>query len=279
MTDCLDPMAPTDEELIRNALDGKTLSDESQQHMASCPICKQRVAFYTGANAFLTSNLYRSQCPHPAELADYCTPISFKFLSADARTQIGEHVHNCPLCSAEIVTLRRDLAATDLFPESETHVRATVQSFSAPATVRRLVATLQKQRPQLVTRSAMNGADGNTASDTSWPKHYKADMLDISLHLSRGSNGEIMLLGLFTSTDPNQDIEAFEGCSVDLYTHPIIQEERAQQNGHAAKPLLSTNVDDLGNIVFKAVPPGVYTMLVHLPEAELSIEGINIDHT
>ncbi len=278
MTDCLDPMAPTDEEMIRYVLDGEPLSDESQHHMASCPICKQRAALYTGANAFLTSNLYRSQCPTPAELADYCTPISFKFLSADARTQISEHIHTCPLCSAEVATLRRDLASNDLFPVSEPPVRTPVHTFSAPATVRRLVATLQTQRPQLVTRSAMNGADGNATSDTNWPKHYKADALDISLHLSRGSNGEIMLLGLFTSTDPHQDIEAYEGCLVDLYTHSIAQEQQAQQNGRVAKPLLSTHVDDLGNIVFKAVPPGVYTMLVHLPDAELSIEGINIDH-
>jgi len=278
MTDCLDPMAPTDEELMRYALDGEPLSEEAQKHLDSCPICKQRVALYTGANAFLTSNLYRSQCPTPTKLANYCTPISFNLLSANERIQITQHITICPLCSAEIATLRRDLASTDLFPESEPPVRATVHSFSAPATVRRLVATLQTQRPQLVTRSAMNGANGNTTSDASWPKHYKADTLDISLHLSRGSSGENILLGLFTSTAPNQDIEAFEGCLVDLYTHPIAPEEQARHNGRIAKPLLSTHVDDLGNIVFKAVPLGVYIMLVHLPDTELTIEGINIDH-
>ncbi len=279
MTDCLDQMAPTNEELMRYTLDGDPLSDESQKHLDSCSICKQRATLYTGANAFLTSNLYRSQCPTPAKLADYCTPISFNFLAADERMQIAEHSSICPLCSDEIATLRRDLASTDLFPESEPSVLAAIQPFSSQATIRRLVATLQTQRPQLVTRSTTDESDGNTTSDTSWPKHYKADTLDISLHLSRGSNGEILLLGLFTSTDPTQDIEAFEGCVVDLYTHPIMQEERARQNGHGAKPLLSTLVDDLGNIVFKAVPNGIYTMLVHLPDANLSIEGINIDHT
>ena len=276
MTDCLNPMAPTDEELMRYALDGESLSNAAQKHLDSCPICKQRITLYTGANTFLTSNLYRSQCPTPMKLTNYCTPISFNLLSADERIQITEHIIICPLCSTEIATLRHDLTSIDLFPESELPVRATVQSFSAPATVRRLVATLQTQRPQLVTRSAMNGADGNTTNDASWPKHYKADTLDISLHLSRGSNGDIMLLGLFTSTDPNQDIEAFEGCLVDLYTHPIAQEEQARHNGRIAKPLLSTHIDDLGNIVFKTVPPGVYMMLTHLPDAELTIEGINI---
>ncbi|GAC1427135.1 MAG: hypothetical protein PVS3B3_28770 [Ktedonobacteraceae bacterium] len=279
MTDCLDPMAPTDEELMRYALDGEPLSDEIQKHLASCPICKRHSALYTGTNVFLTSNLYRSQCPTPAKLADYCTPISFKLLSADARRKIAEHLNICPLCSAEIATLRRDLASIDLFPESEPSILATVQSFSAQATVRRLVATLQTQRPQLVTRGTMNGADSNTTSDTRWPKHYKADTLDISLHLSRGSNGEIILLGLFTSTDSQQDIETFEGCVVDLYTQPVAQEEQVRPNGRVATPLLSTYVDDLGNIVFKAVPIGIYTMLVQLPDAELTIESINIDHT
>ena len=279
MTDCLDPMAPTDDELMRYALDGEPLSEESQKHLDSCPTCKHRVALYTGVNTFLTSSLYRSECPTPTQLANFCTPISLGFLPENERRQIAEHINVCPLCSAEIETLRRDLAATDLFPESEPSVLATVQSFSAPATVRRLVATLQTQRPQLVTRNIPNGGDANTASESTWPKHYKAESLDISLHLSRGSNGEIMLLGLFTSTDPNQDIEAFEGCAVDLYTYPITQKEQSQHNGHVAQPLLSTYIDDLGNIVFKAIPPGVYTMLVHLPDTELSIEGIKIDHT
>ncbi len=276
MTDCLDPMAPIDEDLMRYTLDGEPLSAETQKHLDFCPICKQRAALYTGANTFLTASLYRSQCPPPFTLANYCTPISFNLLSDDMRIQITEHLTICPLCSTEIETLRRDLASTDLFPESEPPIRATVHTFSAPATVRRLVATLQTQRPQLVTRSAMNGTDGNTTSDASWPKHYKADILDISLHLSRGSNGEIILLGLFTSTDPKQGIEVFEDCVVDLYTHP---EERVRQNGHMAKPLLSTRIDDLGNIVFKAVPLGIYMMLVHLPDAELTIENINIDHS
>jgi hypothetical protein len=272
-------MAPTEEELMRYALDGEPPSDEAQEHLTSCPTCMQRAALYTGANIFLTSSLYRSQCPSPSTLANYCTPISYNLLSSDTRMQVAEHIAVCPLCSTEVATLRHDLASTDLFPERESVGRATVHTFSAPATVRRLVATLQTQRPQLVTRSSTNEAGGNTASDASWPKHYKADTLDVSLHLSRGSNGDIMLLGLFTSTDPDQDIGAFEGCVVDLYTYPIAREEHAQQNGRVARPQQSTQVDDLGNIVFKAVPVGVYTMLVHLPDIKLIIEGINIDHT
>ncbi|GAC1400157.1 MAG: hypothetical protein NVSMB49_11770 [Ktedonobacteraceae bacterium] len=279
MTDCLDPKAPTDEELMRYALDGEPLSNEAKKHLASCAVCQQHAALYTGANAFLTENLYRSQCPTPTELADYCAPISLNLLSNDERVHVAEHASICPLCSTEIAMLRHDLTFTDLFPVQEASPLAKVLSFSPEKTIRRLVATLQTQRPQLVTRSdAMNGASGGTTSDTNWPKHYKADMLDISLHLSRGSNGEIMLLGLFTSTDPNQNTEAFEGRVVDLYMHPLAKEVSAMQNGQTRIPLLATKVDDLGNIVFKSVPVGNYTMLVHLPDVELTIEGININH-
>ncbi|GAC1390327.1 MAG: hypothetical protein NVS4B11_05010 [Ktedonobacteraceae bacterium] len=280
MTDCLDPMAPNDEELLRYALDGEPLSDEAKKHLDSCPICKQRVALYIGTNAFLTSNLYRSQCPSPITLTDYCAPMSLNILAGDERMHIADHASICPLCSAEIASMRRDLATTDLFPELEPTMFAKLLPFSPKATIRRLVATLQTQRPQLITRSSdtMNEAGSGTTSDTNWPKHYKADALDISLHLSRGSNGEIMLLGLFTSTDPKQSTEAFEDCVVDLYTASLAQIEQAAKNGCGVTPLLSTKVDDLGSIVFKAVPIGNYAMLVHLPDAELSIEGINIDH-
>jgi hypothetical protein len=41
---------------------------------------------------------------------------------------------------------------------------------------------------------------------------------------------------------------------------------------------MSTLVDDLGNIVFKAIPPGEYIMLLYLPESELVIKGLTIEH-
>ncbi len=277
MTECLNPMAPNDEELMRYALDGEALSEQAKEHLDSCLICQQHMAFYTDANAFLTSELYRSQCPSPTQLTDYCAPVVLNLLSNDERMYIAEHANACPLCSAEIDSIRRDLATTNLFPEPESTGLAAVLSFSPKATIRRLVATLQTQRPQLVTRSSdsPNSANGGTASDASWPKHYKAETLDISLHLSRSSTGEMMLLGLFTSTDPQQNTEAFEDCAVDLYINPMT--EQAMQNGHATTPLLTTKVDDLGNIVFKAVPVGAYSLLVHLPDTEIAIEGINVE--
>jgi hypothetical protein len=280
MTYCLDSMAPSDEELMRYALDGELLSDRAKKHLEHCSTCKQRAATYAEINVFFTSKLYRSACPSSTELINYCTPVSLNLLCGDERMRIADHCNICPLCRADIASLRCELSNADLFPAYEPAGLATVLFSSPKAMLRRLVATLQTQRPQFVIRSSdtLNRVGGETPSGINWPKHYKADTLDISLHLSRGSTGELMLLGLFTSTDTQQSTEYFDGCTVELYANRIAKEEQSTQNRHSATPLFTTKIDDLCNIVFKSVPSGNYTMLVHLSDMELTIEGINIDY-
>ncbi len=119
MTDCLGPMAPTDEELLSYALDGEPLSEEAREHLEHCSICQQRLTNYTQTNAFLTSQLYRSQCPTVTELTDYCADANFNLLSRDERIHIADHIRICPLCTVEVSTLQQDLATADLFPEPE----------------------------------------------------------------------------------------------------------------------------------------------------------------
>ena len=105
MTDCLDPMSPTNEVLLYYALDGEPLSDEAKKHLDDCPLCKQRVALYAGVNASLISNLYRSQCPPLSQLIDYCTFASLHLLTDEEYMSIAKHMHECPLCTAEIAHL------------------------------------------------------------------------------------------------------------------------------------------------------------------------------
>ncbi len=114
MTDCLDPIAPTDEELMRYTLDGEPLSDEAKKHLDSCAICKGRVTLYTETNVFLTSNLYRSQCPAAAQLGDYCASASLNLLSEEEHTHVTNHAGMCPLCSAEIAAIRYELASDSI---------------------------------------------------------------------------------------------------------------------------------------------------------------------
>ena len=89
-----------------------------------------------------------------------------------------------------------------------------------------------------------------------------------------------MLLGLFTRDDPDASVDAFEGVLAELYdaSDPLKEyDEQAGNDKYVEQPLMSTIVDDLGNLVFKNVPLGTHLMIVHLPDAELVIEGLTIE--
>ncbi len=82
-----------------------------------------------------------------------------------------------------------------------------------------------------------------------------------------------MLLGILTSTDPAESVDALEGVPAELYNAPL------PVNGDepSAVPLLRTQVDDLGNIVFKPVSPGAYALIIYLPNREMIIDGLTIE--
>ncbi len=84
-----------------------------------------------------------------------------------------------------------------------------------------------------------------------------------------------MLLGIITSIEPAENVDIFEGVTVELYTAPL--PVPANGDRPTSPPLLRTHVDDLGHIVFKPVPGGQYIMIVYLPDRELVIEDLTID--
>jgi len=107
-----------------------------------------------------------------------------------------------------------------------------------------------------------------------YPRLYRAESLDISLHLSRSSSGSYLLLGILTSRDTSENSDAFEGMEVDLYAAPgplWIHGDR-----WVGKPLLSTIIDDLGHMVFSDVPEGEFVMVLYLPAFEVIVEGLTI---
>lgn len=127
-------------------------------------------------------------------------------------------------------------------------------------------ATLVRQEIPFTVRGDVPASD--------FPRQYKAESLDISLHLSRSSQGSYMLLGILTSTNASESIDAFEGMDADLYTAPgpLVTDGDKQTE----KPLLRTHIDDLGNMVFRDVPEGEYIMVLHLPGREVIIEELTI---
>ena len=256
MMDCLNSIAPTDEELISFALDREALPEEANNHLKQCETCQRRLARYEQANAFLISRLYRSQCPSGEQLSFYSADL----LPADQRMRIANHVLDCPLCAAEVAETRGFLQVQDIELPSA--------SFSPRTVIRRIFATrVTRPQPQFVVR-------GET-SEATWPRQYKAETVDLSLHLSRSSSGEHMLLGILTSVDPTENVDALAGVLAELYTAPW--SPAANGDKPATAPLLHTQVDDLGNIVFKPVPLGEYILVIYLPKREMVIEGLIIE--
>jgi hypothetical protein len=264
MMDCLHSMAPTDEEFLRYVLDAEPLPPEVQTHLGYCVICQQRLADYKELNTLLISRLYRSECPSSMDLNFFCEHL----LPIDDMRRIERHVRQCPLCAAEVADIQQMLAAC----VSLSAPGAPPFLSSAPLTSRRVVASLVLIEPQMVTRSE--------ALARGWPRQYRADSINVSLHLSHGSKGEIVLLGLFTRDDPDGSVDAFEGVLAELChaSDPMKgQDERLSNDEYTELPVMSARVDDLGNLVFKDVPVGTYLMILRLPDAELVIEGLTIE--
>ena len=269
MDSCMNSMAPDDEELLRHVLDEEPLSTAAQEHLANCSICQQRMAEYAQTNHFLLSKLYRTQCPSATQLNFYCAG---DILSPDDTLHITEHIKECPLCYAEVVDIRAILRDFNPFPEDHADALAALRSM--PTLLRRIVASFVANKPQLAVRGH------SSQGQTGWPRQYRAENVNISLHLSRATNGDILLLGLFTSDDATMSVDAFEGAISELYLSPgpTDMQELASQDGSPTRPLMQTTVDDLGNLVFKSVAPGEYVMIVRLPDREVVIEGLNIEH-
>ena len=254
--DCLNAVAPSDEELLNFALDAGELPPQARAHLEHCEICQRRLARYQQANNYLVFHLYRSQCPSGTKLSFYC----IGGLSADECMQIAQHLLDCPLCVAEVADTRRFMQQVPVFEP--------ISSFSPRQVVRRIFASLVRQQAQLVVR-------GETPS-SAWPRQYRAESLDLSLHLSRGSRGNYMLLGILTSANAAENVDAFEGAATELYTAP--GPFAGDGNKESETPVLSTEVDDLGNIVFSDVPLGEYVMVLRLPNREVVVERLTIDH-
>jgi hypothetical protein len=83
-----------------------------------------------------------------------------------------------------------------------------------------------------------------------------------------------MLLGILTSVDNQESVDAFEGAMAELYAKTDIEKGEAEE----AQPICGAIVDDLGNIVFASVPLGAHTLILHLPDQDVVIEGLTIEH-
>lgn len=255
MTDHFHALAISDEELMSVAYEEHNLSAEEQAHLAQCSICQQRLATFRRTTETLRSRLFLRLCPDAIDLNYYC----LGGLPVEERTHIASHLLACPLCAAEVAEIRRQQASFEPFPETE----------PLPAlSLRRLFATRVFQQVQLTTRDDLVPAD--------WPRQYHADTIDLSLHLSRSPEGNMMLLGIITS--PTTQVNALEGGNVELYLAPGPRAATESEQEETQQSLLSTQIDDVGGILLEPVPTGNYVMIIRLPGQEIVIEGLDIHY-
>jgi hypothetical protein len=244
MFHCPDTLAPTNEKLLSLVYDEGTLSTQEQAHFDTCTACQQRLDTYNGLQRTLLSALLRRLCPSAVRLNYYCLGV----VPAEERVRIASHLLDCPFCTHEVAESRRLQAAFEFVP-----TRSKKRHFAK-----------QVKQPELVTRS-------NTASE-GWPRQYQADELSLSLHLSRQAEGEIILLGILTSSNPRLMVDAFDGVMVDLYYGETIAQAIQRQ------PTLTTRVDDIGNLLLAPIAAGSYTLIVRLPDRDVVIEGLTVAH-
>ncbi len=99
-------------------------------------------------------------------------------------------------------------------------------------------------------------------------------------HAVRGGSlrarGTYLLLGILTSTNATNSVDAFEGMDAELYAAP--GPFAADGDQQIAKPLLHIQVDDLGHIIFSDVPEGDYVMILHLPGLDVVIEELSVKY-
>ena len=254
--DCPHASAPTGEELLSFALDEDTLPAEKRAHLQQCAACKQRLTAYIRLDEALVARFYRRFCPDSMRISLYCEDL----LPADERVHIASHILDCPLCAAEVADTRRFMQDAPL---------AATTGFSPLSAMRRVVGVLTRQQAQLVTRG-----ERNSVQENAWPRQYRADGIDLSLHLSRASSGDQLLLGILTSADSAESVDMFEGARAELYAGLFLADIEQQPS---QEPIRRTQVDDLGNLVFNAVPNSDYVLIIHLPDQDVVFEQITIE--
>jgi hypothetical protein len=244
---CLNTMAPGDEDILKYILDEAPLSQEARVHINQCPTCQQRLANYKDINAFLVSSLYRHQCPGSMQLSLYCADE----LSGEERTEVAIHLRTCPLCAQEVADTRRFLADTELTDGPMDTIEDTIH---------RIVATLLPSQPALVVR--------NTAKATGWPRQYRAEAYSLLLDLSADKQEQYTLIGTLTHQNDAISLDIFEGKEVEL--HLLAEHDQLY------RPIASTQIDDMGSFVLHAIPTGTYRLLVNLDDCELEVDELPI---
>lgn len=268
--ECLEPGAIRDEELLAY-LAGEKVRPFVEQHLTTCQYCANRLAEFRRIELTLTSKLYRWDCPPTQVLGEY----QLGMLSQELTAAVENHLSMCVLCAAEVTALNEFLADDSLAVEPAPPVPVAVLPASSnnhhpvhgakraledlldrsAAGVRRIAATLIPPSPRLAYR-------GDVGSPALWPLRFKAEDVNISVQVERGTgrSDALQLIGFVTRS--GESLETLEGVPVQLASGTSMQ--------------YTQNIDELGNFVFSSVAPATYSLEVQFPESTVVIEQLPV---
>lgn len=270
--ECSEPGLVRDEELLAYLAEEK-VRPVVEQHLARCPRCSTRLADYRRQELSLISKLYRWDCPPNQVLGEY----QLGLLTPATSLAVKLHVRTCVHCSAELSVLGEFLKGDPMLVERAVPLSAPVPESvhtnhhaqrqepgallnhlldHAGTHARRIIATLLPPAPPL-------SYQRHTAPTTLWPRRYMAEDFSISLQVERttGRADTLQLIGFVTQKD--MPLETLQGMPVLL----------SPQTGTVS----TQNVDELGNFVFSALTPAIYTLELQSPHGTIVIEQIAVD--
>lgn len=240
------PGAVSPEDLIAY-LDGEASPDVAA-HVRACPVCSAAAADYARDLRRLQGKLFRFECPPSHRLGEYELGV----VSPEQRTAIAAHVVECPLCTAELRTLR-DFLAGDLVAGLADPAPGPVER------LRRVVATVLAPRPA----GAYAGLRGAATADAG-TQTYQAGDISISVSTTpAAARGRLSLSGLIWREDVDGEIA---GSMVALIG--------AEDDTPMAQPRQTTEIDELGNFTFDEVEPGAYRLEVTLGDQIVVIDNL-----
>jgi len=227
----------TDDDQIVAFLDGEA-SAETLARIAADEGFRATAARYARTQQALQGRLYRFDCPAPQELGDYEAGL----LLPAARTAIAAHITGCPLCLAEVRTLRAFLADEPAPAAPGLRTR-----------VRRVVAAL------LPAPAPLAGLRGTDASAT---RLYRVGDITIALDATPIIYGKATLTGLLWREGEDTEPGTFAGSAVTLLAGDTLAQTAA--------------LDELGNFAFDDLGSGIYTVEVTLGDDAITLENVRV---
>jgi hypothetical protein len=265
--ECSEPGVIGDDELLAY-LAGERIRSGFERHLAHCPSCSARLANFRRLELSLLSKLYRWDCPPNQVLGEY----QLGLLDSESTLAVKLHLNTCVGCTAEMSLLGEFLGDSPILVESGSLAQPVgQQNHHAPpqeirslldrlgehagASIRRIIADLLPSQPRLAYQR-------NAASPTLWPRRYAAEDFNISLQVERetGRVDSLQLIGFVTRK--NTALEELQGMPVLL-------------SSQAATASVQ-NVDDLGNFVFSALVPAIYSLELQASDGVIVIEQIPV---